>query len=62
MVLKFYLKFSQRTVFYVFKQELNITPKPTKNETKQALKAIEAKEEKETKEAKQAKWAKSANG
>ena len=31
------------------KQELNITPKPTKNKTKEALKATQAKEAKEEK-------------
>ena len=35
------------------KQELNITPKPTKNKTKEALKATQAKEEKEAKKAKE---------
>ena len=34
------------------KQELNITPKPTKNKTREALKATQAKEAKRAKEAK----------
>ena len=34
-------------------QELNITPKPTKNKTKEALKATQDKEEKEAKKAKE---------
>ena len=37
------------------KQELNITPKPTKNKNKEALKATQAKENKEEKEAKKPK-------
>ena len=36
------------------KQELNITPKPTKNKTREALKATQAKEAKRAKEAKKA--------
>ena len=42
------------------KQELNITPKPTKNKTKEALKATQAKEEKKAKKAKEAEEAKKA--
>ena len=41
-------------------QELNITPKPTKNKTKGVLKATQAKRAKEAKEAKMAKEAKNA--
>ena len=40
------------------KQELIITPKPTENRTKEALKATQAKEAKEQKEVKEAKEAK----
>ena len=36
------------------KQELSITPKPTKNETREAFKATQAKEAKRAKEAKKA--------
>ena len=42
------------------KQELNVTPKPTKNKTKEALKATQAKEEKEAKKAKEAEEANKA--
>ena len=43
------------------KQELNITSKPTKNKTKEALKATQAKKAKEEKQAKKAKEAEEAN-
>ena len=36
-------------LLFLKKQELNITPKPTKNKTKEALKATQAKEAKEVK-------------
>ena len=38
-------KFS-RLVLELFQQELNITPKPTKNKNKEALKATQAKKAK----------------
>ena len=42
-------------------QELNITPKPTENKTKEALKATQAIKAKEAKGAKEAKEAKYIN-
>ena len=42
------------------KQELNITPKPAKNKTKEALKATQAKKEKQAKKAKEAEEANKA--
>ena len=44
------------------KQELNITPKPTKNMTKEASKATQAKKTKEAKDAKRIKRLKKLKG
>ena len=48
--------------YFFGEQELNITPKPTKNKTKEALKATQAKEAKEAKEVKKAKKDEKAKG
>ena len=56
-----HLSFLQLNTYLIFtkskihlKQELNITPKPTKNETKATLKVTQATEAKAEKEAKEA--------
>ena len=52
--MKEYLRLANWTQFKT-QQELNITPKPTKNNAKETLKATQAKQAKEAKNAKRLK-------